>query len=1403
MKSDLLIPPPDRPRGYPRRCHRPAPQWAAPLILLLLTLAPPVSAAGAVAFTDHFQIVGYQTAGSDPAADGQIRRRYRLRLRNGSGAALQGVTAELAAAPDGATLANGRLTFPELAPGRTVRSRDAFSLVMPKALKFDPNSLRWRFHTASARVADGELQVLEWIVDSTTAVPGPGGRVEVAYRLKVRSRSDLTIRKLAIRAICRHKRVQFTDSELHFTDVAAGAEVISTDTLTLRLPSRVRFSPEGLLLAYSYNKGAAILPRRPHVVSLNRIGTREVDADTVEEVFAAEAQNDRHDRSHLRGLLSSAPDGVEIGGTLHFGDVPAGARQASTNCVAIRHDRGLVLDSAQLGWNLLSDPLPPEIPPGSGGVSLPGSGDQPAIDAYVDYTDAAGHEDGEAGSDADGRRVVRTLIDVEMGLAATVGDVNALLQAAGGRIVVMRERVNWITLRIPDPSSLEGLDAVLASARAAAGVVGAYRRTLPEPAQLPANLTPRPDPAAGEFAALPEIGHQLAVRAAAAWNARAAIDYPQSCLPYLVEDDYFGLGLSTNPARIGGINGSAVAILNPEAVDDGHPLQSDGSPNPGHGYHVLGIIAGDFNGRNARGSRQRVTGMFPGSPSRKRLPVLLLDEFRQNLHGPASLAAAIRDLDDGRFFPGGDSPCGSGVMPRIVVNRSLGLAPQGRAGGLLSYDRDASEAEARSWARHVRGQPADHQLESTFFLSQSAGNGFALASADHSGFGRAGLVAMLAPDPAEDDIIPRFANTAVVENRPAGRRGNVYGPRAELHVSSNRLGNVSAIGSLGDSAPAVPLFPGSVTAWSVADPLVSRNCAGTSGSDGQDGVYSFSAPMAYAGLRPDLQARGSDVGCLTGTSQAAAQVTGLALYLAALRPNWPAEELLRHILANAETTLRDDPGQTALAGAPVLDAYAAILSADHMPRSSARALALAPARSAILDVAAGADAGGSPWPGSDRRFDLHDARLYADRLHPRDPADPARLAPAPAVPDYSRYDLNGDGYTGGDLKDRFNLDLDYGADGGAIYHRHGAFDENAVTDFEILCYYVNSPLYSGDRAEFEADLRTRPVRGGLPLTCRTLCAEGGPDTVCPAPRTRVAADFPAVVASAAGLTVRVTRRNAAGTEQALAGAEVVLVPDCADASPAGGSTDAGGGFISTITPRAGCNRVSLAVTVLEADGTTIAAQTRAGAEVLAEPLPRHWAGTITYEFSGSGSASSPSQGIEDSYGGSARVVRNVDIQVPDLPGGGADSNGSLAISGSYLEDWVQTTVGKRPFAPDACVYTRVVRVHYEGAPVAPTAGRPVLYFEAVDGSYSLYPEIGAHFLVTATTHRQETVSPLPPACPDPLPEETEVRQFGYKDLPPASGSGRANGRSIAGTATETDANWPGTWTLTWDLQAVE
>ena len=135
------------------------------------------------------------------------------------------------------------------------------------------------------------------------------------------------------------------------------------------------------------------------------------------------------------------------------------------------------------------------------------------------------------------------------------------------------------------------------------------------------------------------------------------------------------------------------------------------------------------------------------------------------------------------------------------------------------------------------------------------------------------------------------------------------------------------------------------------------------------------------------------------------------------------------------------------------DAYAAVLSLDGVaPLTSTNAPTNAPIRNALLDV------------NNDGTFNALDIPLYLNKL-----LDANGQPLQNGTGDWSRYDLNGDGYTGGPTTKPFDLDrvgsTQYGTSDltRKVTQRGLAriFDERDVTDLDVLCYCAYSELYKG------------------------------------------------------------------------------------------------------------------------------------------------------------------------------------------------------------------------------------------------------------------------------------------------------------------------------------------------------
>ncbi len=178
-----------------------------------------------------------------------------------------------------------------------------------------------------------------------------------------------------------------------------------------------------------------------------------------------------------------------------------------------------------------------------------------------------------------------------------------------------------------------------------------------------------------------------------------------------------------------------------------------------------------------------------------------------------------------------------------------------------------------------------------------------------------------------------------------------------------------------------------------------------------------------------------------GTSFSTPQVAGLAAYLLSLDPNLTNSELY-NIIYNAYIS-SPNPG--------FVDGYGATLALDKSMSSST-------VRPTLLDVV---DNTFNESP--DGKFDEYDIQQFLAKF---DQYEQLRSGIPDAPADYSRYDLNGDGFTGGTNHiSRFDLDINSPPQYTGVSVTAGGdqiqFDENSVVDLDVLCYYAHTPLYNG------------------------------------------------------------------------------------------------------------------------------------------------------------------------------------------------------------------------------------------------------------------------------------------------------------------------------------------------------
>jgi len=596
------------------------------------------------------------------------------------------------------------------------------------------------------------------------------------------------------------------------------------------------------------------------------------------------------------------------------------------------------------------------------GTLLDGDPDSPAIDAAKDFDSGDRITGAEISEASNGTKVVRTKVEIEFSTDATVGEVNALLESHEALITSMLEGLNFIVVRVPDPGSLEALDALVAVLESDSSVVGVYQAFVPVKNELPDNYDADGSP-------LPRIDHHLAVRAHAAWNAKAALRGEFSAPPLLIMQDFFGGGAPNSDFNVKSAAG----------------LYGTGKPDE-HGYHVLGILAAKHGGTAS--DRGQATGIYPGT-----LQVL-----------PFDLTWMDQPTIENQILFQAETS-----NQNIVVNSSVGHDPVCTESVL-----DCLTPLAQKWIKKVRGlalyetgKTGPASLENKFLMLSAAGNVEPSRPSDpalDSWYNAARLLTEL--DTEMGVRLDNLNNTLVIEDR---ENSSSQPYKADcLSDGSMHPGDLSAIGT---------------DVWSL-----------TGASAGADNF--------------------------SGTSMATPQVAGLAAYVWTLAPGLTPQELLSLLSNTARSDACPSGGTSAR---PVIDAYSAVLAVDHDSALSGGGTPEAPVRLAILDLV---DDKGDP--GGNGAFDEKDLERFLQEY-----------SGAEGEIDYSRYDLNGDGWTDGrcDRTEKFNLDIDYPPSYGSVTQdmqgKAVSFDEAKATDMHVLCYYAYSPLYTGDLSLRDSALGSR------------------------------------------------------------------------------------------------------------------------------------------------------------------------------------------------------------------------------------------------------------------------------------------------------------------------------------------
>ena len=788
---------------------------------------------------------------------------------------------------------------------------------------------------------------------------------------------------------------------------------------------------------------------------------------------------------------------------------------------------------------------------------------------------------------------ILTRIEIILDPAATIAQFNAAAATVGATSILSSETGSpGVTLEVPRQGSVGALNALVGRLDGKAGILFAM------PARLFA-VSVLPERSLGVPVGKTDLGHLLISRFPQAWNARGAPG--ADCLLHLVSSyvwDNFGQQ-SLRADFLSQVDGFSAA---PEVAQ-----LSDTDPVGGHGYDVALVLAAKFDAT-------RPTGSLPFAEC------VLIHQVEAANRGMDEATNALKSA----LVAEGDD--------RFILNVSFGF-PEPLCGALADTPCNTltiTATSAESVKRHIRQRVAAAVhwalqmrglgLEPRMLITLAAGN----VDADPDGF---------------------------FENRYLGFRDAAYASPVSLatHLSELQAVLTNAVlwkSDVDANAPDATFTTAEAEAV-VAD--VARYLGSSPDMPASNLVIVDSASCASAGstscgeeassaARSDFNYQGGELRAVgehvqfdgtqvTGTSFSAPQVAGLAAYLWTLSPPLKAEPVSTTIDFLKSTSRTAGTGTARL-----IDAYAATLQLDSIPTAEDRRI-----RSALMDA------------NGDGNFDHLDLLFFRSAYQLSDPNRPD----VPAARDFGRFDLNGDGLTGGISIASFDLD----ANGPAVISTVNktiegypvTFNEAALSDLQILCFYAYSDLYA--RA---------PVNHAEALVERTsLLGESN----CVG--TRLSATLPAQVLTPTSLAVKVEVPAGGGQFAPAPNVLVQLTPTCASANPASGRTDANGALTTTISPVAGCTSLSVNVVARAEANTAQLARQTVTAQVGGA---RDFSGTITRTISGRNNIGSIFEGPESDI-----TTVSVHVQI------GADGTVTLIdASGSRIQNHSNPTVCHQP-----------------------------------------------------------------------------------------------------------------------------
>ena len=746
-----------------------------------------------------------------------------------------------------------------------------------------------------------------------------------------------------------------------------------------------------------------------------------------------------------------------------------------------------------------------------GGDGGGGSSDSPAL--AVNALSATGPVAADS-ADQSGELLL-TRLSVTLASDATIEQLNAAIVKVGATgIGYSKPGSPYLTLIVPRQDNGAKLVALAQLLQSQPGILFAAPGR-----QMSAFYLPMPAPASPQDS---EMRHLLTERFPAAWNAAfnatgQRLSTARNCSrpeATVIIVDFF----QTRPADT---NGQLAPFIGAQAFG----AFNDG-PND-HGWQVAATLASAFD-------EFIPTGAIPLTDC---IDFVLVDisgltyaeiigQMEQAIAAQPSVARLIVNLSFGfgkKFCgPNTDSLC----SPENLANTPVGLLQ--------------TEMESRLMAAIQWSETTNAALDERMLLVQAAGNENAMLPENgglgnlYPGIRQADLASFPALATQLDSLSQLFSpdSEAAVDLWTSEQQPSLLLDHASFQFVQNQLARY---------VTRLPTKANMIVVGSATNPA--------SGLPEDIAESSFSNEgSAILAVGEDIVGLGTS--SLQGTSFAAPQVSGLVAYLWAISDleDRPASETATHIKFTATSRF-------------LLDAYAATLALDVVPT-----LGTVGIREALMDV------------NGDDKFDELDLQRFAEAYGLNDPNTPT----IPESRDYSRFDLNGDGATGGIPTAAFDLDrgailtglaplintVDRQIEGYPV-----TFNEAALSDIQILCYYAYSTLYANDNpSQAQAQERTAIL---------------GPDRCVFA---KMYTTFPAQISGPASLDVKVEVPAGNGQYAPAPNMLVTFTPSCGSVSPTSGRTDADGNIAATVTPTGCTSSVSVTAIARANEGTTPLAQ---------------------------------------------------------------------------------------------------------------------------------------------------------------------------------------------------------------------